>query len=168
MEPMILDNRDQYTSIRAPEILGRLLPHIDRGSLSGIGQIILLDEDPLRKRSKSSVSARYHQLGNTKRGNVLIFFSHLEHLEAELKKNELYVAYLLARSLAHELYHHSVRAQRIRRRPKKDAEERDARNFSQSVATHVAHALFPKSKYPKLWDSMKEALERRKVNANPT
>jgi len=168
MEPTVVDNRDRFKAVPAPAILERVLPKLDGSSLAGIRKIILLDEDPHKKRSKSPVTARYNSLGNTRRGDVYLFFSHFEELEDELSDNEMYLTYLVARSLAHELYHHSVRSQRIRRRPKKQIEERDAQKHAQSVATHITHALYPKPQYQELWASMKETLERRNGEAVST
>lgn len=157
----ILDNRERITWVPAVEVLEAAIPYLEASALVGIRRIVLFDDDPFLKKTKTRAAARYQPIGRTRRADVFVFFWHLDSLEPELKSNQMYIAYVLAKYVAHELHHHLVRGQRIKRRPKNAKEERDADKYSQLWATRVAHQLFPKEKHPEMWDSMRTVLARR-------
>ena len=126
-------------------------------------ELRLFDDDPRSNKNSPPAYARYVQIGRTRRADIELYFWRLSGLQDELRKNPMYVMFLLIRSFSHELFHHRIRAQRVVRRPKENIEERRADAFAQRAASRVVHQLFPRQKYASLWRTMEEALNSQEV-----
>ena len=69
--------------------------------------------------------------------------NHVEAVPAELRSNRLFLTWLFAGTLLHELFHHLVRGQARHRHPRTKAEETKARRWADDEASRVLFILFP-------------------------
>jgi|GEM_PF-3513120 len=142
----IEDHRNNLIWVPALEILNEFIPKINQKYFIGIKKIILLDLD-YHKDKKRRAAARYVPVRGTKMANIELYFNSFNDYPEVAKKSEMYITWTILLSLAHELYHHRVRGQKMIRRPKFDTEQKNATKWALKIIKPLFYKKFPMEKY---------------------
>ena len=157
---MTIDDKRQVSKwVPAVALLRPILSFIPQEYTKGIRKIILLDSDC--HQSQSTARGRYVAIDRTNFADVEIYLQTFETIPGRLRENKVFLTYQLAVILMHELYHHSVRGLRIRRKRKDKQEEAKAENWSLRRAEDVLHKIYPpdqfKAEYEKITEIHRQA-----------
>jgi hypothetical protein len=142
--PIIEDVRRLSLSTPAMEILQAVLPCLRRSELAGIRKISLLDREYEPRADGKRLAGQYVPVKGTRMADIELFVqNHVDAIPTELRSNRLFLTWLFAGTLLHELFHHVVRGQARERRPKTKAEEAKARRWADDGASRILFTLFP-------------------------
>ncbi len=151
------DNRENSKWVPAIPILEEFIPKINQKHFIGIKKIVLLDND-YHKDNETKAFARYIPINGTKHANIEFYLDSLSDLPDEAKKSLMYIAWRILRALAHEVYHHRIRGQKIVRRPKFKKEQKDADSWAAKLIKPIFLESYPAEKYSKEWDHIEQII----------
>lgn len=158
----IEDVRANSSWAPAVSILETFMPKIDPKYFVGIRKIVLLDKDYHRDK-RVQATGRYIPIEGTRGGDIELYLEYLSELPDEAKNSRMYLTYRILKTLAHELYHHRVRGQRIERRPKFEQEQKRADQWAAKIVKPIFAEVFPREKYESEWVLIQQKLtESRK------
>jgi hypothetical protein len=130
------------------EILEAVLPYLRTSDLAGIRKLLLLDREYERRPDGKRLAGRYVPIDGTRMADIELYVqNHVEAVPTELMSNRLFLTWLFAGTLLHELFHHRVRGQARERRPPTKAEEVKARRQADAEASRILFILFPMEQY---------------------
>ena len=159
--PPIVDQREISAWVPAVETLNRVLPLFKPRCLAGIRRILLLDHDYHRDK-KHTARARYVPVKGTSMADIEIYLARwCSDLPQEAKDSPRYWLFELAWTVAHELYHHEVRAKR-NRRPPFEQEQAGADRWGEQAANHIYHRLEDHKAHLDEWARIREGFKRQK------
>lgn len=153
-----VDLRELYRDLPRLKDLKRAFALLEPSSITGIREVRFYDQDPRANRENPPAYARYVPLNEPRRANIEVYFWRIEGLPDALRESDLYLVFLILRSVAHELYHHRIRGQRRLRKPKQHSEETHATKYGQKVASRIVHRLYPRFLHPLTWWRMRRAV----------
>jgi hypothetical protein len=156
----LVDFRDVCRNSPPKDVLERAWLGLDKARLAGVREVRLYDDDPRANSKTPKAYGRYVPHGNTRQADVELYFWRIAELPSRLQSNEMYLVFILSRTFAHELYHHAIIGQRIKRQPRKSVEEDRCRKFGQRVASEIVHSVYPEEKFRRLWKEMREDLSQ--------
>ena len=140
----IEDARTVSFSIPAVEIVQAIVSCLPKERLAGIRKIWLFDYDYEPRPDGRRRAGQYVPVKGTRMADVELFIQNqIDGSPAELRSNRLFLTWLFAGTLAHELFHHLVRGQQATSRPTAKAEEAKARRAADSEARRIMLTLFP-------------------------
>lgn len=146
--PRIEDARSTSLSTPVVEIIEAVLPCLRTTDLAGIRKILLLDREYERRPDGKRSAGRYVPVDGTRMADIELYIqNHVDAVPTELKSNRLFLTWLLAGTLLHELFHHRVRGQARERRPETRAEETKASRQADAEASRILFLLFPTKQY---------------------
>ncbi len=151
----IEDKRSKTAAVPAIEVIRKVLAHMAPKHLSGIRRIVLLDED---YHSGEEGLGRYLPVEGSRHADIEIYFDYLCSLPTEAKYSEMYLVFLLADILAHEVYHHMVRGQHRLRKASDKAEQRAASRWAEKEAGRIFNRLFSREQHGEEWRRIRNIL----------
>lgn len=146
--PSIEDVRTVSSSTPVVEILEAVLPCLRPSELAGIRKIWLLDREYEPRADGKRLAGRYVPIKGTRMADIELYVqNHVDAMPTELRSNRLFLTWLFAGTLLHELFHHLVRGQGKERRPQTKAEEAKADRRADDEASRILFVLFPTEQY---------------------
>ena len=141
----IIDKREKWIAIPAVEILNKSIPIFRKENLLGIRRIIL--KDVFYDHKKRMARGRYCPIASTNRADIEIYFEWYDEFPPELKKNDIYLHYMIIRIFLHEVYHHIVRGQKRIKKMKNSIEEENCFKWAHGGAQYALQKMFPPEEY---------------------
>ena len=161
----IEDNRKASSWVPAISILEEFIPKIDQKYFIGIKKIVLLDKD-YRNEKKAPAFARYVPINRTKFANIEFYLDSMSDLPDEAKKSRMVLSWRILISLAHELYHHRVRGQKLIRRPNYKQEQKDADQWAMETINQIFIKVYPAEKYSDEWNKIEQKIKEYRKKSN--
>lgn len=148
----IVNKLDKSKCIPVVDILNRIIPLFRSENFVGIRRIVLLDKN---YHDQTHARGLYMPIPNTRKADIELYFDYLSKYPPSVVKEEIFLAYVLTETLAHEMYHHIVRGQRRIRKHSDEQEEIDATKWAQGAIRHVFERLYPREHFEDKWNHIK-------------
>jgi hypothetical protein len=164
----IEDHRNHSSWVPAASILEEFIPRFDKRYFVGIKKVILLDYD-YHKDKKRKAAARYVPVKGTKLANIEMYLGQYNDLPEEARRSRMFIAWNILLTLAHELYHHRIRGQRKRRKPKFTQEQKEADNWASKIVKPIFIKEYPPDPHRKEWNLIEQKIkENLSTKSNKT
>lgn len=159
----INDQRNDTVWVPAIDILQEYIPLMDNRFFNGISEIILLDEDYHAKDLLDKANGRYLKVSREKNAKIELYFDRFRDLPKVASESQMYIGYLIILTLLHELYHHRIIGQKLKRRNNAKQEEYMADKWAAEILDPIFTSRFPKIKYQDELDNIERSVAEHKM-----
>lgn len=159
----INDQRNDTEWVPAIDILQEYIPLVDNRFFNGISEIILLDEDYHANDLLDKANGRYVKMPREKNANIELYFDRFRDLPKVASESQIYISYLIIFTLLHELYHHRIIWQKIKRRNSAKQEEYMADKWAAEILDPIFTSRFPEIRYQDELDNIEKSVAEHRM-----
>jgi hypothetical protein len=140
----IVDRRTFSSAVPAVKILNKIIPLIGDRHLRKTRNIVLIDWAYRR----SNPLTRYNKITGTGKGDIEIYIATMvSRMSNGLKSNQILWTILLTQGIMQEIYHHSLRGNRLLRRLIRKNGEDMSGDWAAVKAREIVEKLYPPDEY---------------------